>query len=68
MIKFASLEEVVIHKVIAGRARDVEDIKAILLKNPSYDSKYIERWLKEFDSSLGENFLELFKKILDEMR
>lgn len=67
LIKFASLEDVVIHKIIAGRARDVEDIKAILLKNPDYDSEYIERWLKEFDSSLDENFLNLFKKILDEI-
>ena len=26
-IKFASLEDVVIHKIIAGRARDLEDVK-----------------------------------------
>ena len=33
-VKFASLEDVVIHKIIAGRSRDIEDVKAILLKNP----------------------------------
>ena len=38
LVKFASLEDVVIHKVIAGRARDMEDMKSILLKNPKYDS------------------------------
>ncbi|WP_454061783.1 nucleotidyl transferase AbiEii/AbiGii toxin family protein [Candidatus Nitrospira salsa] len=30
---FASAEDVVIHKVIAGRPRDIEDVRAILLKN-----------------------------------
>jgi hypothetical protein len=60
-VRFASLEDVVIHKVIAGRARDLEDVKSILLKNPKYDSVYIEKWLKEFDRSLGERFLKVFR-------
>lgn len=67
-VKFASLEDVVIHKIIAGRARDIEDVKAILLKNPNYDVKYISRWLRRFDESLGESFLGTFKKIKDEIR
>ena len=66
-VRFASLEDVVIHKVIAGRARDMEDIKSILLKNPKYDSGEIIKWLKEFDDSLGENFLEVFRKIEEEI-
>jgi predicted nucleotidyltransferase len=57
MVKFASLEDVVIHKIIAGRARDIEDVKTILLKNPDYNSKYIYKWLDEFDKSLNEKFL-----------
>ena len=67
-VKFASLEDVVIHKVIAGRPRDIEDIKSILLKNPEYDSTYIEQWLKSFDVSLGESFLKLFKNVLKEIK
>jgi predicted nucleotidyltransferase len=67
-VKFASLEDVVIHKVIAGRARDLEDIKFILVKNPKYDSDYISGWLKEFDQSLNQNFLETFKKTEEEIR
>jgi predicted nucleotidyltransferase len=63
-VKFASLEDVVIHKVIAGRARDIEDVKSILLKNPRYDAKYITKWLKNFDRSMGEKFTQAFKKIL----
>jgi hypothetical protein len=66
-IRFASLEDVVIHKVIAGRPRDLEDIKAILLKNPGYDGEYIRRWLAEFDSALAEGFLSRFATLLREL-
>jgi len=66
-VRFASLEDVVIHKVIAGRARDLEDIKSILLKNPKYDSVYIEKWLKQFDKSLGGKFLKVFRNIEKEI-
>lgn len=67
-VRFAALEDVVIHKVIAGRARDLEDIKSILLKNPKYDSVYIKKWLKAFDKSLSEKFLKTFRKIEKEIQ
>jgi len=58
----------VIHKVISGRPRDLEDIRSILVKNPKYDFDYISGWLKEFDHSLSQNFLETFKKTQEEIR
>jgi hypothetical protein len=54
--------------MIAGRARDIEDIKSILLKNPHYDEVYIAKWLKEFDTSQGQNLLKSFKKIVKEIK
>ena len=66
-VRFASLEDVVIHKVVSARPRDLEDIKSILVKNPKYDSDYISRWLEEFDQSLGQKFLETFKKTEEEI-
>ncbi len=66
-VNFASLEDVVIHKIIAGRGRDIDDVKAILLKNPDYDTDYITRWLKEFDQSFQENFSGVFHKIVQEI-
>ena len=68
VVKFASLEDVVIHKIIAGRARDIEDVRSIILKNSDYDTKYIVRWLEEFDKSLNEKFLKVFQKIVKEIR
>ena len=66
-IRFATLEDVVIHKVIAKRARDIEDIRSILLKNPDYNVEYIKLWLREFDSSLDENFLEIFDSLVKKL-
>ena len=52
-----------IHKVIAGRARDLEDVRSIVIKNPKYDIAYIKKWLKGFDKSLGQHFLKVFRSI-----
>jgi len=48
-VKFASCEDVIIHKMVAGRAIDEEDIKSILAKNiKTIDLEYIRNWLSEF--------------------
>lgn len=48
-VKFASCEDLIIHKMFAGRAIDEEDVKNILIKNKgSINLKYIKRWLLEF--------------------
>ena len=48
-VKFASCEDVVIHKMVAGRAIDEEDIISILAKNrDAIDFEYIDKWLSEF--------------------
>jgi DNA-directed RNA polymerase subunit F len=67
IIKFGSLEDVVIHKIIAGRPRDLEDVRSILVKNPQYDSGYIERWLKEFEDSLGQSFVAVYRNVIQEI-
>lgn len=68
-IKFASLEDLVIHKIFAGRPRDIEDVKNVLLKNPVFDKNYIEKWLAEFDKiEVSNKFLEIFETILEEIK
>lgn len=66
-VKFASLEDLIIHKLIAGRPRDLEDVKSVVLKNPRYNRAYITGWLKKFDQSLGGNFLNVFRKVEKEL-
>jgi len=64
-IAFASPEDLIIHKIFAGRPRDFEDVRMILMKNPNLDISYIRKWLKEFDqSSETKEFLKNFEEIL----
>jgi hypothetical protein len=58
---------VVVHKIIAGKRRDIEDGRSVLLKNPAYDHGYIIRWLKEFEQLLQEDFPGTFHTIVEEI-
>lgn len=63
-VHFASLEDVIIHKMIAKREKDIEDIKSIILKNPKFDRQYIQKWLGELNKGLDLNLLERFQSIV----
>lgn len=67
---FASPEDVIIHKIFAGRPRDLEDVRTILLKNPEIDTQYIIGWLKEFDAACEEkkDFLKTFEGVVEELK
>ena len=68
-VAFASLEDLIIHKIFAGRPRDLEDVKSVIVKNPGIDSKYIRNWLKEFEVSAEEKkaFIITFEEILSQI-
>ena len=64
-VKFASCEDIIIHKMVAGRAIDDEDVKAILARNRgAIDLEYIEKWLSEFGKiPEQEGILEKFSRL-----
>ena len=66
-VKFASCEDVIIHKMFAARAIDIEDVKNILVKNKdSVDLEYIRRWLLEFgEIPEHKGLLEKFNNLLE---
>ena len=63
-VKFASPEDLIIHKIFAGRPRDIEDVRTIILKNPEMDTQYIRGWLKEFNAASDEkSYLKTFEEV-----
>lgn len=60
-VHFAAPEDVIIHKIVAGRPRDLEDVRGILLRNPDIDIDYIRLWLNEFSEALGDD--EIVKRL-----
>lgn len=66
---FASPEDVIIHKIFAGRPRDMEDVRSILLRNDDVDIPYIQSWLDEFDISTEEKgFRKRFEEVHAQLR
>ncbi len=43
-VRILSPEDVIVHKLIAGRTQDVADIEAVLASGISFDEAYVERW------------------------
>jgi len=60
-VRFAAPEDVVIHKILAARPRDIEDIRSILRKQP-LDMDYIRGWLQQFEEALGKDYLDRFER------
>lgn len=48
-VPFASAEDLLLHKLFAGRPRDLEDAEGVVRrKGPEIDWDYVRRWAEEF--------------------
>ena len=65
-VHYATLEDILVHKIVAGRPRDMEDVRTLILKNPNGDWGYVRRWLNDFDTALAANYIATFDQVLDE--
>lgn len=66
LIPFATAEDLIIHKLFAGRPRDLEDAMGVVRRRAeSLDWPYIERWIAEFAAVPGR---ENLPALLEELR
>ncbi len=55
-LRIISCEDLLIHKCVAGRPRDIEDVESILLRRGNaVDLHYVRRWLEEFSMLIPEH-------------
>lgn len=58
MVPFATAEDLVLHKLFAGRPRDLEDVQGIVRrKKDELNWEYLRRWAREFASIPGREDL-----------
>jgi hypothetical protein len=62
-VRFASAEDLIIHKLVAGRPRDIEDVKGILARKPSLDEPYLTQWLASFHEAVDKDLVSEFTSL-----
>lgn len=65
-VRFASVEDLLIQKLVAGRPRDIEDARGVLNRHPDADLATVRGWLREFDAALGFASEAELERILDQ--
>lgn len=60
-VRFVTPEDLVVHKVIAGRPRDLEDVRSIVARQPRLDRAQVERTLTDFEEVLDMPLLERWR-------
>jgi hypothetical protein len=57
-LRFAAAEDLILHKLFAGRPRDIEDIRGVLARQRNtLDRQYLRRWAGEFSVLEGKRHL-----------
>ena len=58
-VRFATAEDLIIHKLVAGRAQDIQDIEGIVLRRGrQLDLQYLRQWVKQFAGLEGKAHLQ----------
>ena len=66
-VAFASFEDLLIQKIFAGRERDHDDVMRLLRKQKSFDTGYVERWLRELGPAFDRDLLSEYRAFLPKL-
>jgi predicted nucleotidyltransferase len=66
-VRFATVEDLIVHKILTGRPRDLEDVHSILLKQPHADLAAIRHQLAEFSQTLSQPLVEQFDALCKDL-
>jgi hypothetical protein len=67
-VRFATAEDLIIHKLVAGRPRDLEDVRGVVARQKHLDEKYLEKWLPSFREVVGRDLLREFQSIKNKLQ
>ncbi len=62
-VRFLSVEDVLVHKVVAFRLNDQADVIELLNRGHTVDHAEVERWLAEFESVCEEPLCERYREL-----
>jgi hypothetical protein len=61
-VRFVTPEDLIVHRVVAGRPRDLEDVRSIVARQPRLDRQRVEQALREFEPLLEAPLLERWRQ------
>lgn len=67
-VRYCSLNDLIVHKIFAGRQRDLDDVRNVFLKNKDeIDLDYIYNWLEELGNSSDKDYVKLLNETIKEL-
>jgi len=66
VVRFATAEDLIVHKLVAGRPRDLEDVRGIIAHQKQIDREYLKNWLPTFREIVGRDLLAEFESMQGE--
>ncbi len=66
MVRFLTLEDLLLQKVIANRPQDRIDVVELLARHTKVDFSYIRHWLGQFEQIAEEPLISRFDELLED--